>query len=327
MEIRLVCGTKYLNIDNSISDYVFEVFNLSNDKELPKKLFGLKEFVPVVGYISFEKLINSPVFIAVGEANEFYHADINTESKLVAYKLTILQLFISCFWFVKDCCSNTDVLYLYNTENKNIKSELKTTFFSNAKGEYSTSDFKLDELHEAENIFFKLYPFLAHKVDEFADQLEIVKNGEWIKISEVNKLAYNEWNRIEKAFNFLIIARSNSFLPLKISFYVVIYETLFTTDNTEVSHKVSERISFYLGNNNAEKEEIFKLVKNAYAIRSKYIHGQRLDKKLQSVEKQIDLSVEIDSLTRRLLRKIILEDSSIFTQNENDLNDFFNSLL
>ena len=124
---------------------------------------------------------------------------------------------------------------------------------------------------------------------------------------------------------FLTLARSNSFLPLKISFYIAILETLFTTDNNEVTHKVSERISFYLSDK-LNKLNTFKIVKECYGIRSKFVHGQKLDRKYDN-DALKEKSSELDDIIRILLNKVILEESDMFLSNDHILNESFNKLI
>ena len=72
--------------------------------------------------------------------------------------------------------------------------------------------------------------------------------------------------------------------------YIAALETLFSKDGSELSHKVAERVAFYLGGIKNEKMYTYRKVKGAYDVRSKYIHGSKLDKKHSTTEKLIDLS-------------------------------------
>ena len=55
--------------------------------------------------------------------------------------------------------------------------------------------------------------------------------------------------------------------------YCSALETLFTTESTEITHKLAERVSFFLGKDGSERIKIFHTVKAAYSIRSKLVHG------------------------------------------------------
>ena len=77
----------------------------------------------------------------------------------------------------------------------------------------------------------------------------------------MSSVPYNQYNRVARAVRFIDLARSQDFLPLKISFYIACLESLLTTDNTGVSHKVTERAVLILGGDFEEKQENFKLIK------------------------------------------------------------------
>ncbi|MBP6731952.1 MAG: hypothetical protein KA149_07835, partial [Chitinophagales bacterium] len=68
----------------------------------------------------------------------------------------------------------------------------------------------------------------------------------------------------------------------------------------------------YIRANKEERLEIFNNVQDAYDIRSKYLHGGEPNNKMKKKEFQVNLSIYIDNLLRRVLTKVILEDSAIF---------------
>ena len=92
---------------------------------------------------------------------------------------------------------------------------------------------------------------------------------------------------------------------------------MFTTDNNEVSHKVSERAAFYIGGNSQAKTEIYKTIKLAYNIRSKYLHGQTIKAQESHQDYLQNISTKVDSLIRQIFTKVIMKDMEIF-KDEND---------
>jgi hypothetical protein len=103
-----------------------------------------------------------------------------------------------------------------------------------------------------------------------------------------------------------------------------LYECLFTTDASEIIHKMSERVACYYTQDKAKRLEVFKLIKSAYTIRSRYFHGKDLgkDKVLKSVPEVLK---QIDDLTREIFTKVIMEDQEIF--GEKDMEPFFEKLI
>lgn len=53
--------------------------------------------------------------------------------------------------------------------------------------------------------------------------------------------------RWDRAFYFILCARSAAILPMRIAFYCTSLECLFSTSNSEVIHRVSERVALFLG--------------------------------------------------------------------------------
>jgi len=118
---------------------------------------------------------------------------------------------------------------------------------------------------------------------------------------------------------------------MKIAMYIPIFESLFSSENTEISHKVAERCSYYLGGSREDKIKNYDTVKKAYDIRSKLLHGDKLtehnkpERNHNRFETQIEISIEIDNLTRILLTKVIMEDSEKFLAK--DMSAFYKELL
>ena len=126
--------------------------------------------------------------------------------------------------------------------------------------------------------------------------------------------------RITRAWTFLLKSRMTHVLPMKIAFTIPVLECLFSTDANEVTQKVSERAAFYFGKDNTERQGIFDIIKDVYNLRSKYFHGQELKSKHESIDNQKLLSLSMDCLLRRIFTKVIMEDSALF--NEFDQNKF-----
>lgn len=327
MEIRLICSTRDFKIDSSVEKFVFDDFILSTDRNLLDETIKTNQFVSAVGLISTYQIDRNPHFISV-ENSCYYFSNryISNEMRLSEKKIEVLQFFMSCLWFIKDCCSDVGYLHSYNYNTGNIHSRRRTVLFSNAKGEFNSSIFGHFELEKAREIFKQLVPILmqGHEMDEVFIEDNKSEKFNAVTKSDIHSLKNSSRNRIDRAFSFLTLARSNSFLPLKISFYIGFYEALFTTDKTEVSHKVTERVTLYLGGDYVKKKSTFSLIKKAYDVRSKYLHGQVL---VKPNELLANIAYDIDNLTRELFTKIILEDSEVFLQKEPLLNDYFKDLI
>ncbi len=136
-------------------------------------------------------------------------------------------------------------------------------------------------------------------------------------------------NRIFRAMLTLRSARKEAFLPIRISYYVMVLECLFNTGKDEITHKISERTAQYLGGSISNKQDIFKKVKEAYNIRSKFVHGQTLSKSEHTYEKLVKTSEIIDSFLREILKRVFRDKKrfDFFLQDNTKLDKYFNEIL
>lgn len=113
--------------------------------------------------------------------------------------------------------------------------------------------------------------------------------------------------RLNVAVYHLQSARNNRDLGFKIANYCSFFESLFSTDTAELSHQLSQRISFFLNDCPNERIKTYRLTKKAYAVRSKTVHGDTLDSSISTLE---NTARHCDDLARHCLLKIF-EDSEL----------------
>ncbi|WP_299255529.1 HEPN domain-containing protein [uncultured Cytophaga sp.] len=330
MEIRLVCGHRYFLIDETVLNFSIHDFILSKDRTLLHRSFFYPAFYERVGTNAFPMLEKYPYFISTNDSSYFLNqTNILNEDRLSEKKLEALQYFMLCLWFIKDNSANTEYLYTYIPQRKMALSRIRNILYSNASGEYLETLFNISDLESAKNIFHRLQTLSQTelKKNEITGLPKHIEDHYKIDEGDFNSIIYNSQNRIDRAILFLQLARSKSYLPIKITFYIAIYEALFTTSDGEISHKVTERATLYLAGSIAEKLNNFKIIKTGYDIRSKFVHGQKLNKKHKSKEDLIPISKELDELTRVLLNKIILSDSDVFLLDDEKLEEWFKELI
>lgn len=331
----LIAASDVLGIDIPISRdpfYRFETFNLFNHNSFYQGWYSDK-IVDEFGLIRLQGFDNRPHFLSIMEKEEAlkYYNSINivSYSNLVSNRL---QSFVSYLWFVKDNSVNTGWLFIEDQSDNIVEgdykyfSEERAQKFSKATGHYETTKFSREDLSKAENIMrasLKLIP--NHYIKREKRLTDINPVAQRNPLYDVN---YNSFNRIERSIQFLTQARMSSFLPFKIAFYMGVYECLFSTDKVEIGHKVAERASFYIGGDSSIKRANYSLVKDSYNLRSNYIHGGELDDKVIKKYNGIEnICSSIDSLTRKILTKVILEDSDKFLMQKNKLDEWYTSLL
>lgn len=126
--------------------------------------------------------------------------------------------------------------------------------------------------------------------------------------------------RMDRAQYFILSARANVALPIKIVMYITALECLFATSKGEITHKIAERVALYVGTTPDSKLEWFNFIKKAYGYRSKLIHGDVLggvEEDLEEFTKQLD----------ELLRYLVTEGSEIFEKKQQELNAYFTELI
>jgi hypothetical protein len=326
--ITLMCGTKYLQYDKSKIDAVaIDAFVLTYNQTYVEQWEADAQVLSYFGLISTLDYRNNPYFISRNTREELFKW-FSASSLNGVMELSHLHLdsVISSLWFVKDNSVNLSVLYGRDPELDGALTKLQLQCYSNCKGQYENVVFELSEIEKA----FQFSKELDHLSKFHTVNAEDFRDSDGhgvIAPAALNSKTYNNHNRIARAYLFLNMARSKSFLPLKISFYIAVYESLFTTDGSEVSHKVTERAVLFIGGRQDEKMANFKTLKKAYGVRSKYLHGQELSKGTNNIAELSKLSEKIDSLTRTLFLRIVASDGGHFLKNDNDLNDWFTEML
>lgn len=241
------------------------------------------------------------------------------------YLLREIEEFIHYLWAVKD--NNIYVrdgfLVAHDKNGKNLsayKASLSAIFsFADVRTEENTifSDIEIDRALNFRKS--NLFDYSEQSEDEIEKE-NIDYYLEYKYPTSDIFYSHKGSTRLGRAFFFSLNARNSGAVPMKIMFYINALECLFTSGNTELSHRVSERVALLLGQNLEERMALYSRVKKAYGIRSKVVHGLAFSKKDQSLE---ELSIHMDNMIRSLLT----EYGSFFNSNDVDLDKKFLELL
>lgn len=303
-KFKILADTAYFKIENTSKEVTIFDFTLSNFPNYREEYLE-KKFIELFGKTKIYSLSKYPFFLFKGQAENITHIN-----EYVIKSHGDLQLFFNSLWFIKD---NSAFLIesLVQIENDCSKSFRKglNVIFSNSKGEYEDTTFTIKELEDVMAIHNKINSLATS--ESFGLQ-EITQTSKIIP-SILNGLIFKTQNRIERALVFLQLARSESYLPLKIMFYMSILESLFTMDNNNILDNISNRTSKYLGGNAKKRSKTIYYIKQAYDIRSRLIHGDSLHSELRQTQQDLIItSAKIDMIIRELMLKVILEDSEKF---------------
>lgn len=299
-----------------LADFTDESFefmptiNISKSTKLKNSILTAKnkEIIGVIETFFFEN--NNCFFHLEFENDDEAFQDLSSIEILEMLLIWIDEI-LKNSWLIKDNCIIIDTAFLISeidekTEASSLRLEYQLT---NSKGIVQDVIFTKKEIEEFE---------------KYHDRIENYLYG---KNSGAFKFMLNKnFSRIGRTLIFIKQAREARNLPYKISNYCSALETLFSTDSSELSHKLSERIAFFLFPE-FNKIETFKTVKKAYLVRSKLTHGDHLDQKL--IDILGELSESMDNFLRIIINKILRDENlvSIFDSDNAKVDSYFESLI
>lgn len=333
VEINIIASISNIDIiDLKGKEFINYSNNLIFSKESPIVHFivgkgSLKEHI---GTIEFSNLLNRNTIL---NNSKILVKDINKRilseetNKLSMNFLALGTILLNSLWFIKDNNCNLGTIYSLFPEFKDdVIRRDSTIVFSNSTCDFKKTKFTAKEIKSAIKIFNLILPLFT--IDKkLLDNESPEKLSDGYSASEFNDINYNSFNRVSRALQFLESARTDLVLPSKISRYIGVYEVLFSTNPGDISHKISERCALYTSQDLDERLNIFSLIKKAYSVRSKYVHGQDLSKGTKDSSQLKDICKKIDDLTRKVLNKILVEDLELFTQDQERMDIWFKELV
>lgn len=272
-------------------------------------------FIKIIGMLEYEQLKKGPYYYAISDKET--SEDLFDSEKGLAfldYYLSQIQLLNNLLWLIKSHSVNTEVAFLQVEDGERIThhSNKRVTAFLNHKGKKEDVVFSSEDFKKA----LKLKEYLY---DELSSD----------SISDADSMHENIYKakRLERTFYILQSARSFDHLPLRISNFVTILETLLSTSSSEVTHKLRERAAWLLGNNFEQRIEIYKLIGDIYSVRSNYVHGNSMPKKFNTNASLGGLSGKLEDLVRRLILKILTDENIYEKYKRNNDEEIENWML
>ncbi|ARO60161.1 Uncharacterized protein B5E38_2635 [Bacillus cereus] len=292
---------------------------ISNSKERLNEIID-NEFKISIGKLDYDQLYSGCYLYREGELPKDFITDYDSNlRKLIDKYSTITNLFCTYLWYLKDNAVSSDSCFLYIKD----PSGKFTSFSSNNTNSmfYSASCKTENKIFTKEEI---------NSVTKFAEKIFSQSFSIDKELYEISDHVIKEANRLERFYYFLQPARKEVYLPSRIAMYCTLLETLLSTDNSEVTHKISERLALLLGESYDDRIEIFSFVKKAYSIRSATVHGGKITRTLRDLKKQEEISNQFDGYLRKLIYVIYsnLELRGIFREDDNaQMNEWFNRLI
>jgi len=322
LAIKIVGGMTNIIINLEQGEFpINDNFKLSCNSDFLKSKFLTGHLIETIGTMNCNSLLDKAYFYDIYD-NEVMIEHIE-RIHLLEQSWKELQSFQLALWFVKDNSVNINNIYL-NDNDLYTQSLAKSILFSLADGRYINIEFTEEELLEAKKWADKI--LVIRTVKSNGEKELNYENG--TPYNNETHTPYENMNRFSRAIRFIIMARSTSFLPMKIACYISVLESLFDVD-FELSHQVSERAAKLIGGDLDVKLANYNLVKEAYNVRSKYVHGSTIKKKKKLGEGNDsgELSSRLDNLVRTLMVKVITEHADLDEMESGDLNNWFKRLI
>ncbi|PFY69697.1 HEPN domain-containing protein [Bacillus wiedmannii] len=139
---------------------------------------------------------------------------------------------------------------------------------------------------------------------------------------------YMQENRFLRALRFLFLARRQSFVPEKITSLKSAMESLLSTSNSELKFQVSSRACKIIGGDLEEKKNNYDIIREAYDLRSAYVHGGELVGKYRRENgKLTSLATNMDDVMRKLMKELIENHSELAEKDTKGLGEWFTDLM
>ncbi len=302
-----------LEISEPLTDYFTLIPGINITNSLDEKIKLITEDIQyMMGGIEFEHLMNSPNLIFC----EFTEEDIKDgelEPFLLSLLIWIKWLFRSA-WVLFDHSFQCEAAYLFSY-NENGSLEKCTSNFLAEKNTLSncsieTISLDLDALKKWERITDDIQCFLHEK--EASDFRFFLEKG---------------FCRSGRAFKYINSARNAPDIGFKIAHYMSAFEALFSTSSSELSHKLSERVAFFLSQHGFNRKTVFKEIKSGYDIRSKLVHGDSVSN--SSRENIVHISKACDSYLRSIMKLLFGPQKlvNLFEVSQTELDEYFEHLI
>ena len=305
------------DLNNGIE--IWDKIKITNNKTFINSLIT-EDLSVSIGGLEENALRNAnTIFYAI----DHHNIDNSNNDEIVCNYLANCKIFLQDLWLIKDNCSDLMmgfIQYPYITPNNSISlpytnilthSNILTGGFSDSEGNHHQErEFSKAEVERAAQFFKednrKILPF-----SETSTKPTLLEKG---------------MPRLTLAGTLTQTARAQNDLGIKISHYCTALESLFLSDITELAHRLSERVAYFLENEPEKRKEIFKQAKEIYSIRSKVVHGSPIASNNLKI-----ISKRADEILRRVFIKLqeTPDLDKYFRRNSNNMEfeEYMNSMI
>lgn len=291
---KFISTLRYLSISEPIEQWVnlLPGIDVTNNKKLISSVVD-SEFMEVAGVIEYEHFINADNIIYCEIDETIFKRGENSHEALYVW-LVWLEMLLNDLWFLKDNAVICEAAFCKLTDESHsswTRNNLTNPAYFSSGISSQNIDITIEEL--------KRWDEKSHQIQSYLCNCKST-----LKDSFTN----THFSRIGRSMRFIKAATRERHPAVKLAHYCSAYESLFSTDSTELTHKLSERVAFFLKDFGFDPVEVFDDLKSFYGIRSKVTHGDSL----KSNKEQLlsGMSQKCDNYLRIILN-IILSDNAL----------------
>lgn len=306
---KFISTLRYLTITESIEAWLTLMpgIDITNNKKLISSIID-NEFKDVAGIIEFEHFINADNLIYCEIDETFFNKGEDSHEALYVW-LVWLEMLLNDLWLIKDNAVICEAAFCKLT-NAWTRNNLTHSVFMSSGVSFTNTEMTLEEL--------KKWNEKSHQVQSFLFSSESTLT---------NSFTNTNFSRVGRSMRFIKAATRENHPAVKLAHYCSAFESLFSTDNSELSHKLSERVALFLKDFGFDPIVVFDDLKSFYGIRSKVTHGDSL--KTNKEQLLSSMSQKCDNYLRNILNIIINDDEllRLFDGNKDNFDIFFKNKL
>ncbi|MDT9673892.1 hypothetical protein F6R97_04395 [Pseudomonas sp. JV414] len=312
-KVKLLTTVRYLDFNVPSGSYEFMPgVNLIVGAKNVSDYIGsdFRRYAGEIEYAHFQRASN----IVVGEFDHAAWGDDATSSEILFCWLVWIEWILQDSWLVYDSCIHSEIAFAKKSEKNKSVEWSNNNLASHASDSYGSrlavTTISLNDLEQWIERSLKLRTYIHER-------------GVTIATPVISK----SYTRFARFINFVQLARRTSHPAMKIAQMCSALESLFSTDTSELTHRLSERVAMFLGGDGEAMEKSYQMMKKCYAVRSQITHGSHIK---DSVAEQIpDMSFDMMVMLREIALKIIdsPELSKLFDGDNDGIEAYFRRLL
>lgn len=320
MQIKVIASLKFIEYSNLKAEFKLKNFTISKNKDIVREMFDEKT-LQAYGSIEFESMKNDYIISFLGNCTEISSGA--TLAELIPALYGQIELVVNSLWIIKDNSISVYSLMLeiVKTEEKGLNGLYIVN--SNAAGEMTSTNFTMTDIADVRKYLPMIYKFRTINSD-LLNALSPFDENEPMK-GQDRDLIYNldSSNRISSALWYIHSARKSRSIAGKIKDYMQALESLFNISRADTSKIILSRINDYYQNCDGEFCDIQPILDDAYKIRSKILHSQLIDGLIKDKPKLKLNSLQMDSVLRTIMRRVLTTDSDFFVLSSQELHAYY----